>query len=51
MSISDVTGIIDGLLDGSITINGKPADVNGDGLVTIADVTAIIDQLLGSAVK
>ena len=51
MSISDVTGIIDGLLDGSITINGKPADVDGDGLVTIADVTAIIDQLLGGAVK
>lgn len=51
MSVSDVTGMIDGLLDGSITINGKPADVDGDGQVTIADVTAIIDQLLGGAVK
>ena len=45
IAISDVSGIIDMLLEGG----ALPAycDVNGDGLVSIADVSALIDILLG----
>ena len=41
-----MTNLIDMLLNGE----DLPAwvDVNGDGNVTIADVTALIDMLLGS---
>ena len=49
MSLSDVTTLIDYLLTGDSTnmsLNG--GDVDGDGDVTIADVTELIDMLLGS---
>ena len=44
LSITDVTGIIEQLLDGG----DIPAycDVNGDGRVSITDVTTLIDMLL-----
>lgn len=44
VSISDVTALIDILLNGNETLVG--ADVNGDGTVSISDVTALIDMLL-----
>ena len=47
VGISDVTTLIDYLLNSSVTINQRIADVNGDGSVTIADVTMLIDYLLG----
>ena len=46
LSISDVTNLIDLLLEGDLSVN--VADVNGDGAITIRDVTLLIDQLLGS---
>lgn len=48
VSITDVTSLIDYLLNTSMTVNVKAADVNGDGQVTITDVTRLIDYLLGS---
>lgn len=47
VTISDVTGLIDLLLNGTGDSN-PVADVDGDGRVTIADVTALIDILLNS---
>ena len=46
LSITDVTGIIELLLDGGDT----PAycDVNGDGRVSIGDVTTLINMLLSA---
>ena len=46
MNISDVTLLIDYLLDGNTTICEICADVNQDNAVNIADVTALIDNLL-----
>ncbi len=45
VDITDVTTLIDMLLDGDEMITG---DINGDGDVSIDDVTALIDLLLGS---
>ena len=46
VAISDVTVLIDYLLDSSNTACIICADVNGDGSVTITDVSALIDKLL-----
>lgn len=46
ISISDVTALIDGLLENGDILSNRNADVNNDGTVSIADVTALIDQLL-----
>lgn len=47
VTISDVTRLIDYLLDSSIEgVNQKNADFNGDGEVDIQDVAALIDLLL-----
>ena len=48
VGISDVTTLIDYLLDSSTEICTICADVNGDTLITIADVTALIDIILGN---
>ncbi len=47
VNISDVTLLIDYILDGQTVICPTCADVNTDGYVNISDVTAIIDLLLG----
>ena len=45
LSIGDVTSLIGLILTGNLT--GNPiADVNGDGIVNISDVTALINKLL-----
>ena len=45
--ISDVTWLIDGILYEDPEVLTHPAsDVNGDGSVTISDVTSMIDQML-----
>lgn len=47
LTVSDVTGIIDKVLAGAVSLEDYPAaDVNGDGLINIADVTALVDYLL-----
>ena len=46
VNISDVTVLIDYLLNNSTVINGENADVNGDGTINISDVTSLIDKLL-----
>lgn len=46
ISISDVTALIDGLLENGNILSDSIADVNNDGTVSIADVTALIDKLL-----
>jgi len=46
VDISDVTALIDYLLDSDTVINVDNADVNQDGSVDISDVTALIDYLL-----
>ena len=46
VNISDVTALIDYLLDNSNEICSICADLNGDTLITISDVTALIDLLL-----
>lgn len=48
INISDVTILIDYLLDNSNEICTTCADVTSDGLVNISDVTALIDYLLSS---
>ena len=51
VNISDVTKLIDYLLDADVTgIYAHNADTNMDGDVNIADVTALIDFLLGDGV-
>jgi len=49
VNISDVTALIDYLLDNTTVVNLANADVNQDTLVNIADVTALIDLLLAPA--
>ena len=46
VNISDVTSLIDYLLNSATSINTLAADLNGDGAVNISDVTALIDMLL-----
>lgn len=46
VNISDVTVLIDYLLNNSTVINRENADVNGDGTINIGDVTSLIDKLL-----
>ena len=41
-----MTALIDGLLSSDNNVCPICADVNGDGNITIADVTALIDLLL-----
>ena len=48
MGVADATTLIDHLLNNSIAINEAASDVDGDGLIGIADVTAIIDIILGN---
>jgi hypothetical protein len=43
-TVSDVTALIDLLLDGGT--HSTAGDVDYDGQVTVADVTALIDYLL-----
>ena len=49
VSISDVTILIDYLLNANIAINEANADLDGDSNISIADVTALIDMLLNGA--
>ena len=49
VNISDLTTLIDYLLDNSIEINLDAADVNPDEEINISDVTALIDLLLQPA--
>ncbi len=51
VTITDVTVLIDYLLNSSIDINLQAADVSQDGDVSIADVTALIDMLLSGNSK
>lgn len=46
VNISDVTTLIDYLLNNDTVINRENADVDGDGTINISDVTALIDTLL-----
>ena len=46
VNISDVTALINLLLNGSVDDGNQVADVNVDGKVNIADVTALINHLL-----
>lgn len=46
VNISDVTVLIDYLLNSSTPINTLAADINEDGSVNISDVTILIDYLL-----
>lgn len=48
VNITDVTLLIDYLLDNSTTINPGNADLNGDSLIMIDDVTILIDLLLSA---
>ena len=48
MGISDVSALIDYLLDNSYEICTTCADVDGDSRITISDVSTLIDMLLGS---
>lgn len=46
VNISDVTALIDYILNPSSSICEICADLNGDGVVNISDVTALIDKIL-----
>ena len=46
VSISDVTALIDYMIDNTTVINLDAADCNADQNVSIADVSALIDYLL-----
>ena len=46
VNISDVTTLIDYLLNNDTVINWENADIDGDGTINISDVTALIDKLL-----
>ena len=50
LTISDVSCIINGLLNGDLDIISNPAaDVNGDGKISIIDVAALIDSILSGS--
>ena len=46
VSIEDVAGLIDALIQGTDPVNPEGADCNIDGLITIEDVAMLIDYLL-----
>ena len=46
VNITDLTCLIDHLLDDSIVISYECSDMNADGEITIGDVTGLIDLLL-----
>ena len=46
VSIEDVAGLIDALIQGTDPVNPEGADCNMDGLITIEDVAMLIDYLL-----
>ncbi len=48
INISDVTALIDYLMDNSVAINTETSDVNGDGVINISDVTALTDMMLAN---
>ena len=48
LSITDVTALVDYLLDETTDIDTAAADLNGDSAITITDVTSLIDLLLAS---
>ena len=48
LSITDVTALVDYLLDDTTDIDTAAADLSGDGAITITDVTSLIDLLLAS---
>ena len=49
LTVSDVTDLVDKILDGSATIENFPAaDVNGDGVISVADLADLVDQILAS---
>ncbi len=48
LSITDVTALVDYLLDETTDIDTAAADLSGDGAITITDVTSLIDLLLAS---
>ena len=49
LTVSDVTDIIDKILDGTATIENFPAaDLNGDGKINVSDITDLVDQILSS---
>ena len=48
LNISDITVLIDYMLNNDTPLNFAAADMNNDGGVNIADVTALIDLLLGN---
>ncbi len=48
IGISDVSALVDYLLDTSNTINLANADVDEDGEIGISDVSALVDMLLGN---
>ena len=49
VNISDVTTLIDYLLNNDTVINRENADIDGDGEVTTADVELLVKRLLGRA--
>ena len=49
VNISDVTTLIDYMLDNDTPLNLAAADVTKDGSVNIADVTTLIDYLLSGS--
>ena len=51
VTISDVTALIDYMLNGVGEINMAASDINGDNTVSIGDVTALIDILNNSNAK
>ncbi len=48
VDISDVTRIIEGLLDPEVTLDEAYADVNFDGSVDISDITTLVSRLLNA---
>lgn len=48
VDISDVTRIIEGLLDPEVTLDEAYADVNFDGSVDISDITILVSRLLNA---
>lgn len=48
VNITDVTVLVDYLLDDTVVINQENADLNGDSLIMIDDATRLIDMLLSA---